>query len=216
MKARVLPAGPRPRRLPFGIAKGIVMDIDFESQTIFYLGLYEVELSRYFREICKPGLICWDIGASVGYDSLLLAKLTGASVIAFEPDPGGIEKFQKNMEANGRLAAKVDLVPRFVSSTPSDSAVSIDSYASQPGTTPPDVLKIDVEGAEMDVLRGGQSTIESHHPSIILEVHSLALEEECQRFLRDHGYAPRIVSRRKWLKESRPIPHNRWLIAATP
>jgi hypothetical protein len=114
------------------------------------------------------------------------------------------------------LAAQIELVPRFVSSTPSGAAVSIDSYAAQPGTTPPDILKIDVEGAEMDVLLGGLSTIASHHPSIILEVHSVALEAECLGFLREHGYKPEIVSRRKWLKESRPIPHNRWLIAAKP
>lgn len=41
------------------------MDIDFQSQSIVYLGLYEVELLKHFKAICKPGLVCWDIGASV-------------------------------------------------------------------------------------------------------------------------------------------------------
>lgn len=192
------------------------MDIDFESQTLFYLGLYEVELSKHFKAICKPGLICWDIGASVGYDSLLMAKLTGTSVVAFEPDARGIEVFQKNMKANGDLGASVQLVPRFVSLEPTDSAISIDSFLNQPNTTPPDVLKIDVEGAEMAVLRGAARTIEKYHPSILLEVHSSALEAECLSFLTELRYRPEIVARRKWLKETRPIPHNRWIIATKP
>ncbi len=52
----------------------------------------------------------------------------------------------------------------------------------------PDVLKIDVEGSEMLVLRGARNTIEDKKPIIILAVHSDDLEEQCRRFLEPLGY----------------------------
>lgn len=217
VKSKILPAGSTQRRLRIGVPRGIVMDIDFQSQSIVYLGLYEVELSKHFKAICKPGLVCWDIGASVGYYSLLMAKLTGASVVAFEPDESAMGTFHRNMNSNPSLAATVTLVPAFVSSKPKgEGVVSIDSFVSVSGAVPPDVLKIDVEGAEFDVLEGGQDTIIRVLPSIILEVHSIELETLCLSFLTACGYNPKVVSARRWSKETRPIAHNRWLVAHRP
>src|SRR5262245_39872732 len=53
------------------------------------LGTYEPEQSRLFREHLRPGDQVLDIGASVGYYTLLSAKLVGTtgSVVSFEPDP---------------------------------------------------------------------------------------------------------------------------------
>lgn len=216
-KSRLLPAGSTKRKLPFGLARGLVLDIDFRSQTIFYLGLYEVELVRHFKSLCRPGLVCWDIGASVGYDTLILAKLTGSSVVAFEPDEQAQARFRANLAANRHLAAKVTLVPASVSSEPKGQhVVSLDYYMSQSGGPLPDVLKIDVEGAESEVLQGGLNTILAAWPSIILEVHSRQLEVECEGLLRSLGYHTQIVNARRWLKETRPIPHNRWIIAPRP
>ena len=49
-------------------------------------------------------------------------------------------------------------------------------------------MKIDVEGFEMDVLKGAIKTIKTHHPKIILEVHTKALKEQCIKFLSGFGY----------------------------
>lgn len=64
--------------------------------------------------------------------------------------------------------------------------VSLDTFCTESATTP-DWLKIDVEGHELDVLRGGCSMIESARPAITLEI--TRLHHEADAFLRDLGYA---------------------------
>ena len=53
---------------------------------------------------------------------------------------------------------------------------------------PPDVLKIDVEGAELPVLQGGFRTISEFHPAVFLELHGAQLHADCRAFLLGKGY----------------------------
>ena len=55
----------------------------------------------------------------------------------------------------------------------------------------PDLMKIDVEGAELDVLRGARGILAAHHPVLFLEVHSPELRVDCESLLHDLGYATR-------------------------
>jgi len=69
--------------------------------------------------------------------------------------------------------------------------VSIDSLIAQ-GSPPPDVIKIDVEGAEFDVLRGARETLRTHRPHLLLathDVHVPGIDRQCVEFLKDLGYA---------------------------
>lgn len=52
----------------------------------------------------------------------------------------------------------------------------------------PDVMKIDVEGAEADVLRGAVETLRAARPILFLSIHSDALRDRCLAFLRELGY----------------------------
>ena len=49
-------------------------------------------------------------------------------------------------------------------------------------------------------------------PHLIIEVHGRRTEERCSEILGRHGYAPVVVERRRWLAETRPAGHNRWLV----
>lgn len=77
----------------------------------------------------------------------------------------------------------------------------------------PDFIKLDVEGAEFDVLQGAAAMIERRHPHLVVEVHSVELEQACGTWLADRGYQPRVVNQRRVLKDHRPTAHNRWLVA---
>lgn len=68
--------------------------------------------------------------------------------------------------------------------------VSIDGLVAQ-GSPPPDVIKIDVEGAEFDVLRGAEQTLRTHHPHLLLathDVHVPGIDRQCVEFLKGLGY----------------------------
>ena len=67
-----------------------------------------------------------------------------------------------------------------------------------------DIMKIDVEGFEIDVLRGAGKTIKEHKPKIILETHSKDLKERSLKILKDLGY--------NLYHEGREVkPENSWM-----
>ena len=210
-KRTLLPSGARPRQLRVGLGRGLRMELDFAHETRMYLGMYEVELNRHLRRLCRPGTTSFDVGAQQGYDALVFAKLTGARVESFERDAGYINKMHRTLQLNEALQALVQPVHANVGTGLDGSSVALDDLASC--SFMPDFVKIDVEGAELDVLHGAERLLHDRGPAVIIEVHSLQLERECGRLLVDHGYRPLVVSQRTVWRENRSIDHNRWLVA---
>lgn len=212
-----LPRGARPRKLPSGIGRGLRMSIDFhEGQTRIFLGLYETELNPSLRRVCQPGLNCFDIGGNVGYDALVLAKLTGGQVLSVECDQEMSRHLGANVALNGEMATRIKVWSGMVGATSShsESEITIDDLTDQFFT--PDVVKVDIEGAEVAALKGATRLLSSSKPSWIIEVHSQALEEQCLEVLTAHGYVPEIVGQRRWFSDHRPLAHNRWIVAVSP
>jgi hypothetical protein len=206
LKRRLLPS-PGSRRLPLGIGRGIHLTIDFQHHTRLYLGLYEIELNRHVRRLCKPGVTSFDVGGGMGYDALVLARLTGSWVVSFEADPAACRRIQENLSVNPE-GARIRTVQAMVG--PPGAEVTLDRYAKEVGV--PAFVKIDVDGDELHVLRGAERLLVEHRPSLIVETHSRDLERLCGQFLVDHGYRPLLVKQRQVWKERRP-DDNRWLVA---
>jgi len=85
-------------------------------QNIYYwLGLYELEIQRLFAKLIKPGFVIYDIGAYLGFFSLLAARLAGPSgrVYAFEPLADNIERIKSHLSLNG-MADTVFCIPKAV------------------------------------------------------------------------------------------------------
>jgi FkbM family methyltransferase len=57
------------------------------------------------------------------------------------------------------------------------------------GLRPPSVAKIDVEGAELEVLHGAARALSEFHPKIFLEIHGTQLHSDCRAFLVAKGYS---------------------------
>jgi FkbM family methyltransferase len=166
----------------------------------------------------RPGDVVYDLGANVGFYTLLAARLAGptARVVAFEPVPRNLGYLRRHIALN--QCENVTVVAAAVSDRSGTArfrdgpahtvgtlardgggydgggydgggydveVVALDAY---PGPAPR-VIKIDVEGAEADVLRGASRLLQEVRPIVLLSTHSTALRRECLGLLRDADYS---------------------------
>jgi FkbM family methyltransferase len=191
----VLGGGEEMTSIITGPARGIRMRLNRSEETKVWVGVYELWLQHTLLRLARPDMVAWDIGANNGFLSLLLARVS-RQVYAFEPHPEAVEALRVNIALN-RLpvtpvevaitdgsAPEVELLLGEVSRTsrvasspymknrPVGTAVvparSMDDLAGELGQ--PGLVKIDVEGAEVEVLRGGREVLASG-AVIICEVH---------------------------------------------
>jgi precorrin-6B methylase 2 len=187
----------RPRSVKIGPSRGVVVLLNRRHDLQREFGLYERELQAFYRRLVRPGSVVYDIGAADGLEALTYAAL-GARVIAFEPNPAAVAKLKRNLALNPGAAVTVVAGP----------------YA--PGLAPsPDFAKIDVDGAEVDVL----NALPDRTRAIVVETHSEELEASCRELLLARGYDVQTVSNAWWRRlypEWRPTEFNRWLVATLP
>jgi Methyltransferase FkbM domain len=205
--------GARVRHLPLGIGRGVAFEVDFRHQTKLFLGLYEVEMNRYFRELCVEGSRCFDIGADVGYDALVMRRLGADSVVSVDCSATCIERAARNVALNREDMGAITLLHAWVGAEVGDGQETIDNLAYSGKYFQPDLVKIDIEGGEEDALRGAERLLRDCRPHLIVETHGAAVELACIEILRAAGYQPEVVNARRWLRDNRPTAHNRWLVA---
>ena len=164
-------------------------------------GTYEPAVQRVLEERLRPGMTFYDVGANAGFFSLLGARLVGPTgrVVSFEPHPLTASILAKQMAFNGKSNVRICVkavtemcgTARLDDEKPAVMA-SIMNTSSQrtivvPVTTldwevsrhpPPDLIKIDVEGAEMRVLRGAEALLTTRRPDLLVELHSKELSDE--------------------------------------
>lgn len=85
-----------------GLLKGYRVQLNLKTEKSRWLGTYEPELQTALQEFLKPGMTVYDVGANIGYVSLMLAHQSGAGgkVFAFEALPVNVERIQKNIALN--------------------------------------------------------------------------------------------------------------------
>ena len=181
------------------------------SHILRYGGVWEPETASFFLSWLRPGMTFVDAGAHVGYYTLLASGIVavGGRVVAFEPHPVLGQVLRRNIEragcanvtvsslALGRANGTAELVlhPRGNfggSSLRADGetgrprapveVTTLDDYLERAGVPTVDVVKLDVEGAEPDVIEGAGHTLAAN-PHIVLVVEFL--RENARRFGRD-------------------------------
>jgi len=205
----------RPRRVPWGLARGLRLEVDPGAPVHVYLGTAELELARDLRALARPGMCCYEVGSHNAYYALILARLTGGPVLALDFDESALERIAHNLALNPGPAASIEVVRAYVAHErdPAVGAETLDYLVASGRAPAPGLLVIDVEGAEATVLAGAHEVLRRHRPHLIVETHSQAAEAACAAQLQTCGYAPpRVRERRRWLAENRR-GHNRWLIA---
>ena len=175
-----------------------------------WLGSYEWDKRVAFEHVVGDGGVVFDIGAHVGFYTLLASVLVGPSgkVIAFEPVPRNVCYLQAHLRlnhvSNGEvIEAAVSDRPGVASFAqgPSSSTghlapggllcvktVSLDQLVAEREAPPPTCMKIDVEGGEARVLRGGSFVLSTFRPTVFLATHGSEVHRECCRLLRSVGY----------------------------
>jgi FkbM family methyltransferase len=173
---------------------------------IYYLGRSEPETFEFVTRVLKPGMVFFDVGAHIGEYTLIAASRVGGSgeVHAFEAQPATAALLRSNCHANHVRNATINVcavadqegtVEFEICSEPSMSsivgyqaagrrtgticvpAVTLDAYCERQDVRP-DVLKIDVEGAEWMVLQGATHTLARSSPIVLFE----CLESTYARF----------------------------------
>lgn len=103
-----VPPGLTSVKIAAGGLAGMQIPLDLKTEKDYWLGTYEPELQSGILALVKPGMIAYDVGANIGYISLLLAKAVGesGSVYAFEALPENLARLRVNLALN----AKQDVV----------------------------------------------------------------------------------------------------------
>jgi FkbM family methyltransferase len=213
--ARRLTAPARRRALPVLRGNGRGLRVRFgASALIQVVSDVEAEVEAAFLRLLRPGDVVYDVGANIGWYSLLAARGVGPAgqVLAFEPsvanaacvrenalrngfehvttipaavtDRSGWATFLDKGSLEGRLSkddspeqtrrrAALDTRYRRTSVVP---IIALDAWIAETGSQPPDVLKIDVEGAEAGVLRGMAHTLRTAKPRLVIELHGTRTE----------------------------------------
>jgi FkbM family methyltransferase len=191
-----------------------------------WLGSYEWDKRVVFEQVVGDGGVVFDIGAHVGFYTLLASVLVGPSgkVIAFEPVPRNVRYLQAHLRLN--RISNVELIEAAVSDrkgvacfdeslasstghlAPGGSlrvkTVALDQLVSAGEVPAPTCIKIDVEGGEALVLQGGKSVLSGLHPRIFLATHGSEVHRECCRLLRSLGYELKPIGGRS-LEEASEI-----------
>jgi FkbM family methyltransferase len=180
-----------------------------------WLGIYERDLQALLVRTLRPGQVVWDIGANVGFFTLLSALRVGphGQVVAVEPQPRNLELLRRHLALNA--IANVTVIDSAVADAPGTASfdtagspsmghlaaggtttvtvTTIDELVAS-GMPAPQVIKMDIEGAESRALIGAARTLAQHRPLLLLSTHGYAQHEACLQALEAAGY--RVTLRR--------------------
>jgi FkbM family methyltransferase len=187
-----------------GPAKGLVINVG-DSAAAYVLGNFKAELQAFMASNLKTGNVFLDVGANVGFFSLLAARLVGPTgkVFSFEPLAENVSRLKENIRRNQFL--NIEVIPHAlgvrneertfqVSERPTwgklestdsqlpdkylfDTKVTVrrlDDLLADGVLQPPHFVKIDVEGAEIEVIEGARETLLKHRPVLMIEMHGTA------------------------------------------
>ncbi len=189
------------------------------GRMIYLYGSWEATVSQFLQSELQPGMVVLDVGAHAGYYTLLMAKQVGQNgkVIAFEPNSVVRELLIKNIGLN--KYDQVTVSPFALFSREGTTALetldisnmrlslhgaatntqpvvmrAFDHCRVELGISQVNLIKIDVEGAELDVLQGMRELLDNCYPALLIEVHFEGLTQfdhtstELLDFVRSFGY----------------------------
>ena len=192
-----------------------------EHQYLYFYGTHdERHVVTKLLKIIQPGDICWDIGANIGFYTCLLASQVEdvGEIIAFEPalrtcgylhENVSLNRFMNVTVVNKGLSDKIEQQHlyyaeaglaegtaslKYANDRRASERVTLDTIDNLTRELPvPDFIKIDVEGYQLEVLRGGERCLKTHAPLLMAELKDVGetnqtLFGEIENYVADLGY----------------------------
>jgi FkbM family methyltransferase len=176
-----------------GRGRGIQLPLDPTQEKYYWAGQHDVPVQDALTRVLSAGTVFWDIGAHIGFFTILASRVirSNGRVHAFEPMPLNRRRLERTIELNradnvtvhGLAVSGMDgsailhghqanamwtlVAERGDANGVTVDCRTIDTLAADLGD--PAIIKIDVEGAELDVLRGGLATIQRTRPTLVVE-----------------------------------------------
>ncbi|MGH2582632.1 MAG: FkbM family methyltransferase [Anaerolineales bacterium] len=216
---RAAPQGLTEVEVAAGGLAGMRLRLDMQREKDYWLGTYEMELQQAISDFAKPGMVAYDLGANIGYISLLFALAVSQTgqVIAFEALPVNVERLITNLHLNPSL--KVRPIAKAVSdkngvaqflvhesggmgklagSTGRNhwyqqelkvESITLDDFVFKQENPKPDLIKIDIEGGEALALLGMRRVIQDCRSILFVELHGREAAETVWEILGNAGYS---------------------------
>jgi FkbM family methyltransferase len=210
---RLVPTGTQAIVVRSGEARGARLLADLRREKYYLTGAYESQLQRALAERLGTGDTFWDVGGHAGFFTVLGARLVGkrGRVHVFEPCPENRRRVEAAVRLNG--LGNVSIHECAVSAASGQATLhghvstsmwtlveeragderglpvtvrTLDELADDPGV--PDVIKLDVEGAEVDVLHGGSRLLKDAESALLVEFSSPELLAEARTLLPGAGF----------------------------
>jgi hypothetical protein len=196
------------------------LTFNLKFQARLFLGFRGHETNGAIRQAAQRANWIVDVGTGSGELCILSTKLKNVTrIIAIEPDQAMLKSLQANIDHNeiaynGVLSGRIEIIEKFIGTGSGDEYTTLDQLNIDRSLH--GFIKIDVDGAEFDVLRSGQQVLSCFNVDVLVATYSSELERGCVHFIESVGYTCRIVKKTWWrslIPEQRPCQPNRWLFA---
>jgi FkbM family methyltransferase len=204
-------------QIQHGPSEGLWMRLNPRTGQNVQHGIGEAQVQKALTDHLRPGMTFYDLGANIGFFSLMAARLVGPQghVVSFEADPEISNRLRENLARNQFTHAHVEqkavwsepatvAFERVDPNTSPDRGLGhVSPNGSAPGTItveavsldqyvashpPPDFLKCDVEGAEVAVFHGAPRLLTGKRPIVLVEMHSPENHRALLDLFAGHGY----------------------------
>ena len=185
------------------------------DRTLYYLRVWEGYTTAFVESCLRPGMVAIDAGANIGWYTLAMARAVGPAglVYAFEPADEELTRLRSNVRLNAlenvrvkplalaeaegwtTLSDTLDAGTTYVGGGKRPIATtSLDRLVADERLERVDFIKMDVEGSELNVLRGAREVLRRFRPMIMVELEPVPLSrmgtdpQTVIAFLRSEGY----------------------------
>lgn len=208
-----------------GALQGLKLVLDLQKEKDYWLGTYELELQQAAADWIRAQMVVYDLGANIGYFSLLAARATEQGrVYAFEALPANIERLQKHVALNPGLAP-VEVIPKAVAAKNGTmnflvhksgamgrlenaagrqesyqqqikvKTIALDDCVYTQSQAAPDLIKMDIEGGEGQALQGMRRLLKEKRPILLIELHGPEAAQAVWEQLSGVGYSLHRMAR---------------------